>query len=165
MKVYRSTFLLLADVERVLASTRPSFVNSPLEEVVDLLCRGRHYAWVGIFLASGEDVPQHLLCGGADGPVQVGSAQSGPAQVGPAEVVLSETRSKILISLKLASRELGVLSVESDSENAFGAEDRVLLEGVADALARFLTGRGKYLARKARRQIPANQPLSQARVA
>lgn len=165
MKVYRPTFRLLADVERVLASTRPSFVNSPLEEVVDLLCRGRHYAWVGIFLASGEDVPQHLLCGGADGPVQVGSAQSGPAQVGPAEVVLSETRSKILISLKLASRELGVLSVESDRENAFGAEDRVLLEGVADALARFLTGRGKYLARKARQQIPANQPVSQARVA
>ena len=155
MKVYRSTFRLLADVERVLASTRPSFVNSPLEEVVDLLCRGRHYAWVGIFLARGEDVPQHLLCGGADGPVQVG----------PAQVVLSETRSKILISLKLASRELGVLSVESDRESAFGAEDRVLLEGVADALARFLTGRGKYLARKARRQIPANQPLSQARVA
>jgi hypothetical protein len=165
LKVYRPTFRLLADVERVLASTRPSFVNSPLEEVVDLLCRGRHYAWVGIFLASGEDVPQHLLCGGADGPVQVGSAQSGPAQVGPAEVVLSETRSKILISLKLASRELGVLSVESDRENAFGAEDRVLLEGVADALARFLTGRGKYLARKARQQIPANQPVSQARVA
>ena len=165
MKVYRSTFRLLADVERMLASTRPSFVNSPLEEVVDLLCRGRHYAWVGIFLASGEDVPQHLLCGGADGPVQVGSAQSGPAQVGPAQVVLSETRSKILISLKLASRELGVLSVESDRESAFGAEDRVLLEGVADALSRFLTGRGKYLARKARQQIPANQPVSQARVA
>jgi hypothetical protein len=170
LKVYRPTFRLLADVEGVLASTRPSFVNSPLEEVVDLLCRGRHYAWVGIFLASGEDVPQHLLCGGADGPVQVGSAQSGPAQVGPAqvgpaEVVLSETRSKILISLKLASRELGVLSVESDRENAFGAEDRVLLEGVADALARFLTGRGKYLARKARQQIPANQPVLQARVA
>jgi hypothetical protein len=160
LKVYRSTFRLLADVERVLASARPSFVNSPLEEVVDLLCRGRHYAWVGIFLASGEDVPQHLLCGGAEGPVQIG-----PAQVGPAQVVLSETRSKIMISLKLASRELGVLSVESDRESAFGAEDRVLLEGVADALSRFLTGRGKYLARKARQQMLASQPVAQARVA
>ena len=52
--------------------------------------------------------------------------------------------------MKLASRELGVLSVESDRENGFGAEDRVLLEAVADVLARFLTGRGKYLARRAR---------------
>ena len=43
----------------------------------------------------------------------------------------SGTRSKILISIKLASREFGVLSVESNHENAFGAEDRVLLEGVA----------------------------------
>ena len=65
-------------------------------------------------------------------------------------MALPETRSKILISIKLASRELGVLSVESDREGAFGAEDRVLLEGVADSLARFLAGRGKYLARKAR---------------
>jgi hypothetical protein len=43
-----------------------------------------------------------------------------------------------------------VLSVESDHENAFGAEDQVLLEAVADALARFLAGRGKYLVRRAR---------------
>lgn len=56
----------------------------------------------------------------------------------------------MLISMKLASRELGLLSVESDREDGFGAEDRVLLEAVAEVLARFLTGRGKYLARKAR---------------
>ena len=71
-------------------------------------------------------------------------------------MALAETRSKILISMKLASRELGVLSVESDREGAFGAEDRVLLEGVADSLARFLTGRGKYLARKARTDASGN---------
>jgi len=52
--------------------------------------------------------------------------------------------------MKLASRELGVLSVESDRVNAFGAQDRVLLEAVADALARFLAGNGKYLVRRAR---------------
>ena len=79
--------------------------------------------------------------------------------------MLPETRSKILISLKLASRELGVLSVESDRENAFGSEDRVLLEGVADTLARFLMGRGKYLARRARQQATDSQPAPQARVA
>jgi hypothetical protein len=40
--------------------------------------------------------------------------------------------------------------VESDQEHAFGAEDQVLLEAVANIVARFLAGRGKYLARKAR---------------
>jgi len=89
---------------------------------------------------------------------------------------LPETRSKILVSIKLASRELGVLAVESDRENTFGAEDRVLLEGVADVLARFLAGKGKYLVRKARQisaensnpkrtpQPVATQPLRSAAV-
>ena len=135
MKVYRPTRRLLADVERLLAASQPSAHHAPLEEVIDLLCRGRHYAWVGIFLAVGENTPQRSLGAGGDAPC---------------EVALPETRSKILISMKLASRELGVLSAESDRENAFGAEDRVLLEDVADVLARFLVGRGKYLARKAR---------------
>jgi hypothetical protein len=135
LKVYRHTRQLLADVECLLAANQPSAHHSPLDDVIDLLCRGRHYAWAGIFLAVGENTPQQSL--GAGGDV-------------PAEVALPETRSKILISIKLPSREVGVLSVESDRENGFGAEDRVLLERVADVLARFLAGRGKYLARKAR---------------
>ena len=135
MKVYRSTRQLLADVERLLAASQPSAHHSPLEDVIELLCRGRHYAWVGIFLTVEESTPQHSLGGGSDAP---------------GEVALPETRSKILISMKLASRELGILSVESDGENAFGAADRVLLEEMANVLARFLAGRGKYLARKAR---------------
>jgi putative methionine-R-sulfoxide reductase with GAF domain len=106
-----------------------------LEDVIELLCHGRHYAWVGIYLAVGVDAPQHSLGAGSDALSQVERP---------------EIRSKILISMKLASRELGVFSVESDHENAFGVDDRVLLEGVAGAVARFLVGRGKYLARKAR---------------
>ncbi len=135
MKVYRPTRQLLADVECLLAASQASAHHSPLNDVIDLLCRGRHYTWAGIFLAVGEHAPQQSLGAGDDAPD---------------EVALPETRSKILISMKLASRELGVLSVESDRENGFGAEDRVLLEGVADVLARFLTGPGKYLARRAR---------------
>ena len=135
MKVYRSTRQLLADVECLLAASQPSAHHSPLEDVIDLLCRGRHYAWVGIFLTVGENAPQPPIDAGSDTPHQV---------------ALPETRSKILASIKLASRELGVLSAESVRENGLGAQDRVLLEGVADVLARFLTGRGRYLARKAR---------------
>ena len=135
MKVYRSTRQLLADVECLLAASQPSAHHSPLEDVIDLLCRGRHYAWVGIFLTVGENKSQQPIGAGSDSPHQV---------------ALPETRSKILTSIKLASRELGVLSAESVRENGLGAQDRVLLEGVADVLARFLTGRGRYLARKAR---------------
>ena len=78
---------------------------------------------------------------------------------------LPETRSKVLISIKLASRERGVLSVESDRESAFGAEDRVLLEAVADYAGPLPYRPGKYLARKARtaalamrRERPARAP-------
>ena len=137
MKAYRSTRQLLADIEGVLAASQPSFNHSPMEDVIELLCHGRHYAWVGIYLTVGANAPQHSMGAGGDTPDQV---------------KLLETRSKILISMKLACRELGVLSVESDHETAFGAEDRVMLASVADALARFLAGRGKYLARKARRR-------------
>ena len=52
--------------------------------------------------------------------------------------------------MRIAGRELGVLDVESEHENAFGSEDRVLLEGVADLLASFLAVAGKYLVLKAR---------------
>jgi putative methionine-R-sulfoxide reductase with GAF domain len=135
LKSYRSTRQLLADVQHVLAATEPSFHHSPLEDVIDLLCRGRHYAWVGIYLAVRENGSQSSLGAGGDAP---------------GGLALPETLSKILISIKLASRELGVLSVESNHENAFGVEDRVLLEGVAHELARFLSNRGKYLSRKAR---------------
>ena len=142
MKSYRSTRQLLADVEGLLAARQPSFHHSPLEDVIELLCRGRHYAWAGIYLAVAENGSQPSLGAGGDTP---------------GEVALQGTRSKILISVKLASRELGVLSVESNHENAFGAEDRVLLEAVADALARFLSGRGKYLARRARQSTGVAQ--------
>ena len=143
MKVYRPTRQLLADVECLLAANRPDAHGSPLEDVIDLLCRGRHYAWVGVFLAVPDSAIQPAMA--------TGSLD---------EVTLPETRSKILVTMKLPSRELGVLGVESDRVNAFGAQDRVLLEAVADALARFLAGNGKYLVRRVRKLRTENQELT-----
>jgi hypothetical protein len=140
LKVYSPARQLLADVERLLAANRPDARHSPLEDVVELLCRGRHYAWAGIFLAVADSA----------------TLRSMGASSSPGEVVVAEMRYKILVSMKLASRELGVLSVESDRENAFGVQDRVLLEAVANALARFLAARGKYLVRRARRERTGN---------
>ena len=63
---------------------------------------------------------------------------------------MAETRSKILISMKLSGREYGILGVESELKT-FRPEDRVFLERVAYLGARFLAGSGRYLVRKARR--------------
>jgi len=162
VKTYRPPRTLVAEIEKLLASSRPSFQDSPLDDVIELLCRGRHYPWAGIYVAVKDGGSQQLLGAGANDE--------------PANVELPETRSKILISIKLASQDFGVLAVESDRENGFGPEDRVLLETVAHALARFLAGNGKYLTRKARQadsedsnqkrtpQAIATQPLRSAAV-
>jgi hypothetical protein len=145
LKTYLPTRQLLAEVGRVLA-VKPFLQRSPLEDVIELLCRGRHYSWMGIYLAVGISASQQLLGEGSDPH--------------PGQMTRSETRSKILVTMKLAGREWGVVDVESDQENAFGAEDRVLLENVATALARFLAGPGKYVARKAREAsvVPPGAP-------
>ncbi len=135
LKAYRDSAALLARIEHVLAASRPTFHLSPLQEVIDILSHGRHYTWVGIYVTVGAPGPQLLGAGG---------------EPHPGQMARPETKSKILVSMKLAGRELGVLDVESDRENAFGPQDRALLENVASRLARFLVGPGRYIARKAR---------------
>jgi putative methionine-R-sulfoxide reductase with GAF domain len=137
LKLYRPPEELLAEVDRILAA-KPGHL-SPLEAVAEVLCQGRRYTWVGVYLAVGANFTQQLA-GVAPHPH-------------PSQMARPETRSKILISIRLAGRELGVLDAESDRDNAFGAEDRVLLENVAQRLGLFLTGPGKYLARKARQAV------------
>ena len=135
LKIHRDAAELLSDIEGVLAANRPSFSHSPLQDVIELLSHGLHVAWVGIYLAAGTASQQLLGAGGEPHPGQMAG---------------QGTKSKILVSLKLAGHEFGVLDVESDCPNAFGPRDRVLLEKVANLLARFIAGPGRYLARKAR---------------
>ena len=132
MKPFRSTRDLLADVEQTLAESRPSFHESPLEKVAGLLAEGRHYGWVGIFLT-----------------LQKHTAPLVPNAVHPMQFEASGTCKKVIVSMKIAGREIGFLNVESNRENAFAADERILLERVAGLLAKFLTGPGKYLVRKA----------------
>jgi hypothetical protein len=132
---YRSTRSLFAEIKGKLAANRPSFNHSPLEDVADLLCAGRHYSWVGIYLGLDPKSSPALL--------------QDAAEPHPAQIAVAGTRKKILVSMKIAGHEVGFLNVESDRENAFGSEDRVLLERVAGLLARFLSGNGKYLVRRA----------------
>jgi hypothetical protein len=144
VKSYRSTRDLLADVEQALADNRPSLHDSPLEKVAGLLADGRHYGWVGIFLT----LEKH------------GAAPLIPNAAHPAQFEASGTRKKVIVSMKIAGREIGFLNVECNRENAFGADERVLLERVAGLLAKFLTGPGKYLVRKA--SEPEQKPKAAA---
>jgi putative methionine-R-sulfoxide reductase with GAF domain len=135
LKNYRGIPDLFAEIDCVLAASRPSFRGFPLQDVIELLFRGRRYTWVGIYLAAGATDQQLLGAGG---------------EPHPGQMARPETKSKILVSMKMAGRELGVLDVESDQLNAFGPKDRVLLEKVANLLGRFLAGPGRYIVRKAR---------------
>ena len=141
MKPYRSTRTVLADILSTLGANHTSFHHSPLEQVAGLLCESRHYSWVGIYLTVDRKSSPALL--------------QDATEPHPGQMAMPGTRRKIVITMKIAGRELGFLNVESDRENAFGSEDRVLLERVAGLLARFLTGRGKYLVRKAGEPGPA----------
>ena len=141
MKTYRPTQEVLSSIEALLSANRPSFHHSPLEDVAELLTSGRHYSWVGIYLTLNRK---------SSSPLQ----ETG---VHPAHVAVPGTVKKIVVSIKIAGREIGFLNVESDREASFGAGDRVLLERVAELLARFLTGRGKYLVLKADRLGPAQK--------
>lgn len=144
MRRYRPTRELFAEIERVLRANRPSFDRSPLDEVIDLLCQGRHYSWLGIYLTTdGSPAPQPLGAGG---------------DPNPGARALSRARSKILVSMRLGTRAVGVLSAESAGANTFGGQDRVLLEKVATCLARFLAGPGQYIVRRARGMASAASP-------
>jgi putative methionine-R-sulfoxide reductase with GAF domain len=145
VKPYLPTRELVAAIEQVLAENRPSFHQSPLEKVAEILADGRHYSWVGIYLTLSENSAPALI----------------ENLVHPAQFAAAETRKKVIVEMKIAGREIGFLNVESERENAFGPEERVLLERVAGLLARFLAGNGRYLVRKA----TAPQPTPKAAAA
>ena len=124
VKSYRPPKAILAEIQHALSS-KPSFNHSPLEEVAALLSEGRHYGWVGIYLTLDRKSVPALV----ERAIQ-------PRQN---QIANASTRKKIIVSVKIAGREVGTLNVESSHEHSFGSEDRVLLERVAGFLAKFLT--------------------------
>lgn len=166
MKTYRPTRDLLSEIKKLLASKEVySKRISPLQQVVDVVSKGRHYFWTGIYLVVGNQVVRQSFSGPvppchsfALGTGNVGTTgQAGVVKIVPdvtADPTYSmcfvETKSEIVVPIKIVGRTIGVIDVESDQPNAFGAQDRIFLQRVAQELARFLTSRGKYLVRHAR---------------
>jgi L-methionine (R)-S-oxide reductase len=165
VKVYGSPQKVLAKIEQALASSRPAFHGpTPLDQVVDILYQGRHYFWIGIYLVTRNKVERQAFRGPVPpchsfefGKGNVGTTgQTGVLKVIPDvgddpaySMCFVETKSEIVVPIKISSRVLGVIDVESDQPNAFGPEDRILLKQVAMLLARFLSVRGRYLVRRA----------------
>lgn len=127
-KPYRPPREVLAEVEHILSRRYSPSCSSPLDAVAEVLHEGRHYFRTGISLVVGEGVERQAWRG-----QQAPSAQS---------------KAELVQPIRLVGRVLGVIEVESDRPDAFSQEDRVLVKEVAGRLARFLTGRGKYLVRK-----------------
>ena len=58
--------------------------------------------------------------------------------------MLPETRSEAVIPLKIEDRVLGVLDIQSDKAHAFHPNDLLILEALADSIARAVEGAGLY---------------------
>jgi L-methionine (R)-S-oxide reductase len=167
-KRYYSPRQLLKGCQEVLAAFSPANDAPPFDDVLKLLYDHRKYFWIGIYFVLGDKVVRQAMQGPVP-PCHVfefgrgGTAgQSGLVKVIPdvsADATYSmcflEVKSEIVVPIRIGGHTLGVIDVESDRPNNFGSLDRVLLEGVAAMLARFLTSRGKVLVRHAREREDA----------
>jgi L-methionine (R)-S-oxide reductase len=163
---YRSAHDLISSLTKLLVSNPRANADDVLEEVVEQLYEGRGYFWIGIYLAAGDKVIRQCFRGPvppchsfALGVGNVGTAgQTGVTKIIPDvstdptySMCFMETKSELVQPVKIATRILGVIDVESDRVDAFSSQERALLEQVAELLARYLTTeQGKLLLRKAR---------------
>ena len=176
---YRSARDLIADIQQALEAKPNPRAQTPLDRAVELLYEHRGYFWIGIYLVLGDKVVRQTFRGPvppchefAFGKGNVGTTgQSGLMKVIPDvsedptySMCFLQTKSEIVVPIKLAGRTLGVIDVESDRVNAFGPGDRVLLKTLAMKLARYLTSNGKWLVRRAREKQAENSATKQEKV-
>jgi hypothetical protein len=133
VKTYRTPRDLQARIEGVLQRRTISPTAAPLDEVAAILCEGRHYSWIGIYLVAAP----------ASG-VRKKTSPEAP-------------QSRVVMPIKLGQHVFGAIEVRGEDGNTLAGEDRILLKRVATRLAKYLHGPGAYLVRKAR-EAAAEQP-------
>jgi L-methionine (R)-S-oxide reductase len=109
-----------------------------------------HYTWVGIYLLDGDELVLGPYLGKPSPHTRIplnrgicGAAASQKATIivddvnaDPRYLACSiETKSEIVVPIIRNGRVFGEIDIDSDRPAAFGAEDRVMLEGVAQGLA------------------------------
>ena len=134
MKTYVLPRTVVAEIKQLIASDKPSpHPPSALVRILKLLCESRHYERAGVFLAvNGREVPRAF---------------------GGAQAAAGESRPELSLPIKIASHTLGSLRLQLAPGHAFSLEERVLLHEVAEILALYLSGKGKYLVRKTREAL------------
>ena len=134
MKTYRLPRKVVAEVKRLIATDKPSpRPPSALVRILKLLSESRHYERAGVF----------LMVGGREVPRAFGGAQAAPG----------ESRPELSVPIKIASHTLGSLRIQLAPGHGFSGEERVLLHEVAEIIALYLSGKGKYLVRKTREAL------------
>ena len=113
-----------------------------------------HYSWVGIYLVEGDELvlrawsgahaTQHVripigqgICGLAartNETVVVGDVSKDPQYL----ECFPETRSEIVVPILRDAVAIGEIDIDSNALDAFGPEDRALLEELADELSKVL---------------------------
>jgi L-methionine (R)-S-oxide reductase len=128
--------------------------QTAMQEAVRLLKEQLpHYTWAGIYLMDGSDLVLGPYLGKPSPHTRIplnqgicGAAASQKATIivddvnsDPRYLACSiETKSEIVVPIMDGERVLGEIDIDSDQPAAFGADDRVLLEETARALARRL---------------------------
>jgi len=112
-----------------------------------------HYTWTGIYLLEGDTLVLHNQVGSPTPHerIPLGKGICGLAAREDRTVVVPDvksdprflacslaTRSEIVVPIRSDGRVRGEIDVDSDAPDAFGEDDRRLLEAVADALGRRL---------------------------
>jgi L-methionine (R)-S-oxide reductase len=165
-KHHRSVRDLFSSLKTLLLSKRAGKSDGLLEQVVQQLHEGRGYFGIGIYLAAGDKLVRQAFRGafppcyslalelanvGTAGQITkvIPDVSSDPTY----SLCFREAKSAIVRPIKVGTRVLGMIDVQSESLNAFSSQERALLEQVSRMLARHLTtNEGKRLLRKAREQ-------------
>jgi GAF domain-containing protein len=145
-------------------------VNELSQRVTELIQRTFHYYYVAIFTLQ-EDLPSLRFRASAMArrkgkrkakvalDVEIGQGLIGEAAASGERVlvddvrndpryrfidVLPETRSEVVLPLKIEGLVLGVLDVQSDQVNGFHPNDLLILEALADTISRAVEGARLY---------------------
>lgn len=126
--------------------------QSSLEDIVEILYEEfSHYGWVGIYRVEGSELvleawrgpeaTQHVriplgkgICGSA---ARTGQTELVPNVSDDSRYLACflSTRSEIVVPIKREGTVVGEIDIDSDTEDAFGEEDRIFLEEVALIMA------------------------------
>ena len=163
---------LLQKIAQILDHRGSAGKELPLEQIVELLYQKRRYSSIGIYAVIGQEPGRSYVPLAYRGPVlpclevamgksRVDSvARSGRPVVSQLHLQFEHTGSKVFgevaVPIKLVSRVIGVIDVESDRIAGLGYHEQVLLKQVAFLLARYLTSNGRAVIQKLRMQPRSN---------